>query len=471
MGKNKRAMVGQIIENLEIIDAAAEGKSVARTGDKVVFVNGGVPGDVADIKITLQKRRFLEGTPVLFHKKSEYRADPFCKHFGTCGGCKWQNMQYERQLFYKQKQVKDNFERIGHLTFPEIMPIIGSSTTKAYRNKLEFTFSEKEWLTSEQLKDSNFIAQPALGFHIPGRFDKILRIDECHLMDTTTDNIRNFIYEYALKNNISFFHLRDQHGLLRNLVIRKSNTGEYMVTVVFAADEESIRIQLLNDLKAQFPEITSLFYVINTKKNDSLSDQEMILHAGVDHMTEEMEGLKFKVGPKSFYQTNSEQAYQLYKVAIDFAGLTGNELVYDLYTGTGTIANFVAGKSKKVIGIEYIDAAIEDAKTNSQINNITNTLFFAGDMKDILNDEFIAEHGQPDVIITDPPRAGMHEQVVETILKASPKKIVYVSCNPATQARDLALMKGHYKIVKTQPVDMFPQTHHVENVVLLEKCN
>lgn len=462
-------MVGQTIENLEIIDAAAEGKSVARSGDKVVFVNGGVPGDVVDVKIVAQKRRFLEAVPIHFHTRSPFRNDAFCAHFGTCGGCKWQNMQYERQLYYKQKQVKDNFERIGHLEFPELLPILGAAKTSRYRNKLEFTFSEKQWLTSEQLKNPEYIAGPALGFHVPGRFDKVMRIDECHLMDEPANAIRNWLFQTAMQLSIPFFNLRDQHGWLRNLVIRSSNTGEVMVVLVVAYSDEKMLFPLLDAMQEKFPEISSLFYVINSKKNDSLGDQEMIFYKGKHFMTEQMEDLKFKIGPQSFYQTNSEQAYELYKVARDFAQLTGDELVYDLYTGTGTIANFIASGARKVIGIEYVEAAIEDARFNSEQNGIANTAFFAGDMKDILTDAFIQKMGKPDVIITDPPRAGMHEDVVKVILNASPEKIVYVSCNPATQARDLAWMKDQYAIVAVQPVDMFPQTHHVENVVLLKR--
>ncbi|HCA82793.1 MAG TPA: 23S rRNA (uracil(1939)-C(5))-methyltransferase RlmD [Flavobacteriales bacterium] len=467
MGSAKKAMIGKIVENLEVIDAAAEGKSIARWDERVVFVNGGVPGDIVDVKIIQQKRRFLEGVPVHFHKESAFRTEPFCAHFGNCGGCKWQNLAYEKQLHYKEKQVRDNFERIGHLEFPSIRPILGAPKTSRYRNKLEFTFTDREWLTFEQVREGTTTIGPALGFHVPGKFDRVMRIDECHLMDEPANSIRNWLFQYALEKEISFFNLRSQEGLLRNLVIRNTQAGEVMVTVVFAYDVESERKEILDALSEKFPEITSLFYVINTKRNDSLYDQDMILYKGLPHMTETMEGLKFIIGPKSFYQTNSEQAYHLYAVARELAGLKGDEIVYDLYTGTGTIANFVASKAKKVIGVEYVDAAIEDAKKNSAANGIKNTDFFAGDMKDVLNETFIQTHGQPDVIITDPPRAGMHEDVIQTILKAAPEKIVYVSCNPATQARDLALMKDNYSIEVVQPVDMFPQTHHVENVVLL----
>lgn len=467
MGSVKKALIGKIVENLEVVDAAAEGKSIARWDERVVFVNGGVPGDIVDVKIIQQKRRFLEGVPVHFHKKSAFRTEPFCAHFGNCGGCKWQNLAYEKQLHYKEKQVRDNFERIGHLEFPSIRPILGAPKTSRYRNKLEFTFTDREWLTFEQVREGTTTIGPALGFHVPGKFDRVMRIDECHLMDEPANSIRNWLFQYALEKKISFFNLRSQEGLLRNLVIRNTQAGEVMVTVVFAYDIEPERKEILDALSEKFPEISSLFYVINTKRNDSLYDQDMILYKGLPHMTETMEGLKFIIGPKSFYQTNSEQAYHLYSVARELAGLNGDEIVYDLYTGTGTIANFVASKAKKVIGVEYVDAAIEDAKKNSEANGIKNTDFYAGDMKDVLNETFIQTHGQPDVIITDPPRAGMHEDVIQTILKAAPEKIVYVSCNPATQARDLALMKDNYSIEVVQPVDMFPQTHHVENVVLL----
>ncbi len=468
MGKRK-SLVGQVFEQVEVLDAAAEGKSVARVNDMVLFVKGGVPGDVADVKITLHKRRFLEGEAFHFHKYSEKRAEPFCRHFGECGGCKWQHLDYGEQLFYKQKQVRDNFERIGHLEFPEPDPIFGSVQTRNYRNKLDFTFSSKSWMTTAQLRDPAYIAPPALGFHIPGKFDKILHIEECHLQTDASNAIRNALYAFALQENLSFFDLRAQTGFLRNLVIRTSNTGEVMVIVVVAYEEKTDREKVLEFLQHHFPEITSLFYVINSKRNDSLSDQDMILYRGKEFLTEEMEGLRFKVGPKSFFQTNSAQAYELYKITRDFAGLSGKETVYDLYTGTGTIAQFVARKAHKVIGIEYVSEAIDDARSNAEANGITNTLFFAGDMKDVLNEDFIATHGPPDVIITDPPRAGMHPDVTEAIRKAAPEKIVYVSCNPATQARDLALLKEQYEIIRVQPVDMFPHTHHVENVVLLRK--
>lgn len=469
MGRKKSNLIGQIYEQVEIIDAAAEGKAVARFNDRVIFVNGGVPGDIVDVKITLHKRRFLEGIPVKFHRVSTDRTEPFCEHFGVCGGCKWQQMHYEKQLFYKQKQVKDNFERIGHLSFPEMMPIAGSVQTDHYRNKLEFTFSDKAWMTTEQLKNPDFIAGPALGFHVPGKFDKIIPINKCHLQQEPSNAIRNEINRFCREHGLSFFNLREQTGLMRNIIIRNSNMGEWMVIVVFAHEEKEKREALLNHLITAFPLITSLYYVINEKRNDSLGDQDMIHFHGREFLTEKMENLSFRIGPKSFFQTNSQQALKLYQITRDFASLTGKELVYDLYTGTGTIANFVAHQSGKVIGIEYVEAAIDDAIVNSEINNIKNTSFFAGDMKDMLNDEFIAKHGRPDVIITDPPRAGMHEDVVNVILKAAPERIVYVSCNPATQARDLAWLQPAYTIEKVQPVDMFPHTQHVENVVLLKR--
>lgn len=468
MGKRK-SKVGRIIENLEVMDASSDGKAVAKKDGFVYFVNGGVPGDIIDAEISLDKRRFVEVVPIKFHTHSAFRNEPFCEHFGICGGCKWQNMNYERQLFYKQKQVKDSFERIGKLDFPEITPIIGSANTKFYRNKLEFTFSEKEWMTKEVMQDISYTAKPALGFHIPGKFDKVLHINNCYLQVEMTNTIRNRLFEFAMQEKILFFNLKTHTGFLRTLMIRTTSTGEMMVVIVFAYKDEELENKVMRFLAAEFPTITCLQYIINTKANDTIHDQEIIHFKGKEFITEEMEGLKFKISAKSFYQTNSLQAYELYKIARDLAGLTGNELVYDLYTGTGTIANFIASKCKKVVGIEYVNVAIEDAKENSKQNNITNTDFFAGDMIDVLNGGFVAVHGKPDIIITDPPRAGMHEDVVNAILKIAPEKIVYISCNPATQARDLALMKEKYEIKNVQPVDMFPQTHHVENVVLLVK--
>ena len=425
-----------------------------------------------------KKHSYAEAVAVKFHEYSPLRSEPFCKHFGVCGGCKWQCLKYEEQLRYKQKQVTDNLTRIGKVELPEISPILGSEQTREYRNKLEFTFSNKRWLTQEEVEqDVKYDQMNAVGFHIPGAFDKVLAIDECHLMDDICNRIRNGVRDYAYEHDYTFFDLRSQEGMLRNMMIRlaedeaERNIKELMVVMQFKIvnpDEELLMKQLLQYMADTWPEITSLMYVINNKCNDTIGDLPVYTFKGQDHIIEEMEGLKFKVGPKSFYQTNSRQAYNLYKVAREFAGLTGDELVYDLYTGTGTIANFVSRQARQVIGIEYVPEAIEDAKVNSAINGIDNTLFFAGDMKDILNQEFINEYGRPDVIITDPPRAGMHNDVIDTILFAEPKRIVYVSCNPATQARDLSLLDVKYRVTRVQPVDMFPHTHHVENVVLLE---
>ena len=476
MARKKKEL--PLLEQITITDVAAEGKALARVNDMVVFVPYVVPGDVVDLQVKRKKHSYAEAIAVKFHEYSPLRSEPFCKHFGICGGCKWQCLKYEDQLRYKQKQVTDNLVRIGKIELPEISPILGSELTERYRNKLEFTFSNKRWLTQEEVdKDFKYDQMNAVGFHIPGAFDKVLAIDECHLMDDICNRIRNGVRDYAYENNYTFFDLRSQEGMLRNMMIRiaedendRSING-LMVVLQFkivAPEEEVKMIQLLQYMADTWPEITSLIYVINNKCNDTIGDLPIHVFKGEDHIIEEMEGLQFKVGPKSFYQTNSRQAYNLYKVTRDFAGLTGDELVYDLYTGTGTIANFVSRKARKVIGIEYVPEAIENAKVNSALNGIDNTLFFAGDMKDILNQEFINEYGRPDVIITDPPRAGMHGDVIDTILFAEPKRIVYVSCNPATQARDLSLLDVKYKVLRVQPVDMFPHTHHVENVVLLE---
>ncbi len=469
MSRKKKAL--PIIEQVEILDAGSEGKTIARVNELVLFVTNAVPGDVVDVQLTRKKSTFLEGYPVKIHKKSEKRAEPFCEYFGVCGGCKWQNVGYEHQLFYKQKQVKDNLERIGHLNLPEMEPILGAPETQYYRNKLEFTFSDRKWLTEQVADNDGTLDMRGVGFHIPGRFDKIIDIDHCYLQAEPSNSIRNAVKKYCLENGYDFQNLKFHKGLMRNLLIRTTSTGETMVVVVFGRDATEQRIALLEFIKSSFPQITALMYVINEKVNDSMADLTVIPYSGQDFITEEMEGLKFKIGPKSFYQTNSDQAYNLYKVTRDFAGLTGNEVVYDLYTGTGTIANFVARNAAKVVGVEYIPEAIADAHHNSELNGLKNTLFFAGDMKDVLTADFIAEHGKPDVIITDPPRMGMHPDVVNTILAASPKKVVYVSCNPATQARDLQLMAHQYKIARVRPVDMFPHTHHVENVVLLELIN
>lgn len=459
-----------IYPSVEIVDIAAEGKAIAKIDNMIVFVPFVVPGDVVDLQLSRKKKNYAEGKPVRFEKYSDIRTDAFCEHFGVCGGCKWQILPYDEQLKYKHKQVEDNLTRIGKVDLPEIKPILGSEKTAFYRNKLEFTFSNKKWLTWDQVKSGEtFDNMNAVGFHIPGCFDKVLEINKCWLQDDVSNQLRNFIREYCYEKEYTFFDLRNRGGLMRTLIIRTSTTGELMVIVVFYDDEKEKHEDLLNAVAERFPQITSLLYIINQKANDTITDQEVLTWKGNDYIYEEMEGLKFKIGPKSFYQTNSEQAYNLYKITRDFAGLTGNELVYDLYTGTGTIANFVARNARKVVGIEYVEDAIEDAKFNSQNNQIENTLFYAGDMKDILTQDFINEHGKPDVIITDPPRAGMHDNVVEAILFAEPERIVYVSCNPATQARDLNLLDAKYKVSKVQPVDMFPHTHHVENVVLLIK--
>ncbi|WP_277464797.1 23S rRNA (uracil(1939)-C(5))-methyltransferase RlmD [Parabacteroides sp. PF5-6] len=465
--KNKQL---PLLEKVEITDIAAEGKAIAKVDEKVVFVPFVAPGDVVDIQITRKKNKYAEGRAVFFHTYSEQRSEPFCEHFGTCGGCKWQHIPYEEQIRHKHKQVIDNLTRIGKIEAEEVFPILGSERTTFYRNKLEYTFSNKRWLTEEQIKSGESFAMDGLGFHIPGMFDKVLDIRKCWLQDDISNRIRLAVREYCLSHEgYPFFDLRNQEGLMRTLMIRTTSTGDLMVVVVFFYEDRERCEALLSYLVEQFPEITSLQYVINGKANDTITDQDVIVFHGKDHIIEQMEGLSFKIGPKSFYQTNSEQAYTLYKVAREFAGLTGDELVYDLYTGTGTIANFVSRQARKVIGIEYVPEAIEDAKVNSAYNKIENTLFFAGDMKDILNEDFITEHGRPDVIITDPPRAGMHDDVIKTILFAAPERIVYVSCNPATQARDLQLLNDLYAVKKVQPVDMFPHTHHVENVVLLEK--
>ncbi len=459
-----------LLENLEVIDTSDDGAGVAKHNEMVVFIRGAVPGDVVDAQLTMKKKNFAEGKVTAIKIASPKRIEPVCIHFGTCGGCKWQNLAYSEQLLFKQKKVFDSFTRIAKVEIPEINSILGSYEEYYYRNKLEFTFSNKRWLKKEEMDEpAEGRMMDALGFHIPGMFDKILDINHCYLQSDPSNAIRNAVREYTLKNKFPFFDLRVQNGLMRNLIVRTSITGELMVIVVFYQNDEVEINSLMTHLKELFPQITSLQFIVNGKKNDTISDQEVILFSGRDFIYEEMEGLKFKVSAKSFYQTNSKQAYELYKIACDFADLKGDEVVYDLYTGTGTIANFIAKQCAKVVGVEYIEIAIADAKENSKINNINNTVFYAGDMKDVLTVDFIEVNGKPDVIITDPPRAGMHTDVVNAILNSGAKKIVYVSCNPATQARDLALMDSLYKVEKIQPVDMFPQTHHVENVVLLSK--
>jgi 23S rRNA (uracil1939-C5)-methyltransferase len=459
-----------LLENVTITDIGAEGNAIARVNNLVVFVPMLIPGDVVDLRITRKRKKYLEGRVIRFHKYSDDRIEPRCSHFGICGGCKWQHLPYNLQLSFKEKQVKDNLTRIGKIELPDISPIIGSDDIFLYRNKLEYTFSNKRWLTKEEVESSTeFENEDALGFHIPGLFDKVLDIKECHLQPEPSNQIRNAVREYALKNNLEFFDLREQKGFLRNLVIRNSLDGKVMVIAVFFREDIKKREGLLDYLASKFPQITSLMYVINSKKNDSLNDQDPILYKGENHLDEDMDGLKFRIGPKSFYQTNTKQAVSLYNVARDFARLTGNEIVYDLYTGTGTIANFLAGNTGKVVGIEYVEAAIVDAKINSEINNIRNTFFFSGDIKDVLTAQFMKVNGKPDVIITDPPRAGMHEDVVKIIATSGADKIVYISCNPSTQARDILMLSEMYYVADVQPVDMFPHTHHVENIVLLKR--
>ena len=453
-----------------VTDAGAKGKSIAKAPDgRVIFISNAVPGDVVDIQTMKQRKAYYEGKAIKIHEYSPKRTEPVCKHFGTCGGCKWQNMHYDYQLEYKQREVVNNLQRLGKIDLPDITPISGSKDIYFYRNKMEFSFSDSKWLTLKQIQSDEIIEdRNALGFHIPGMWDKILDIDKCHLQRDPSNAIRNSVKEFATKNNIPFFNARNQEGLLRTLMIRTSSTGELMVLVQFFEDAEAQRKLVLEYLKETFPEITSLLYVINEKGNDTIYDQDVVCYAGRDHIFEEMEGLKFKINAKSFYQTNSEQAYELYKITRDFAELKGDETVFDLYTGTGTIAQFVAKKAKKVIGVEAVPDAIIAAKENAQLNEIENVEFYVGDMKNVFNDAFIGQHGQPDVVITDPPRDGMHKDVVTQLIKIKADRIVYVSCNSATQARDLALLDPYYKVERVQPVDMFPQTHHVENVVLLK---
>ena len=463
----------QVFQEIDVIDAGARGKTIAKAPDgRVIFLNNAVPGDVVTIRTTKKRKAYYEGTATYFHKYSDKRTTPVCKHFEVCGGCKWQHMGYEHQLYYKQREVENNLKRIGHLEIPDVLPILGSAKEYFYRNKMEFSFSDSRWLYKEELESNEVIKDKnALGLHIPGMWDKILHLEECHLQPDPSNAIRLEIKRFAEEHNIPFFNPRSQNGVLRTLMIRTTSIGELMVLIQFAKDAKEDRELVLDHLIKTFPEINSLLYVINQKQNDTLYDQEVICYHGNDHIWEEMEGLRFKITAKSFYQTNPEQAYELYKIVRSFAALTGTELVYDLYTGAGTIAQFIAKEAKHVIGIEAVPEAIEAAKINAEINQINNVDFHVGDMKTAFNDEMIALHGIPDVVITDPPRDGMHKDVVAQLLKAAPNKVVYVSCNSATQARDLELMKDAYRILKVQPVDMFPQTHHVENVVLLEKRN
>lgn len=455
------------LQNIEIFDIAEEGKGVGRHEELVLFIEKAIPGDVVDVELQRKKKNFAEGRVTNINQASPYRIEPFCPHFGVCGGCKWQHMSYDAQLKFKQQSVDNALTRIGKVDTASIEEILGSAETTYYRNKLEYTFSNKRWLTN---RDEEVLPEDlnALGFHVPGRFDKILDIDHCYLQQDPSNNIRNSVRDFAIENGMSFYDLRQHEGALRNLIIRTSSTGEVMVVVVFAYPEEGQVELMMNFIAEKFPEIASLLYIINQKRNDTIFDQDIHTFKGRDFIYEKMEGLKFKVGPKSFYQTNSAQAYELYKITRDFAELKGDELVYDLYTGAGTIANFVARQAKEVVGVEYVPTAIEDAKINSQINGINNTKFYAGDMKDVLTSEFIAAHGNPDVVITDPPRAGMHADVVNRILEMEAPKVVYVSCNAATQARDLEILAAKYDVVRIKPVDMFPQTQHVENVVLLK---
>lgn len=468
MSRKRKDGTVSILQDLHIIDIAEEGKGVAKAEELVVFVEKAVPGDVVDVRVVKKKKNFAEAVIETLHTSSELRTDPFCQHFGTCGGCKWQHMQYEAQLQFKYKSVEAALQRLAKVDTSMMEPILGSAEDTYYRNKLEYTFSNKRWLNRGDMDDTSELEMNALGFHVPLRFDKILDIQHCYLQAEPSNTLRNQVRGYALRMGLTFYDLRNHTGNLRNLIIRTSSTGEVMVVMVFAYIEQEQIDEMMAYLQHEFPEITSLLYIINQKKNDTIFDQEVITYAGRDHIFEEMNGLKFKIGAKSFYQTNSAQAYELYKITKDFAGFTGDELVYDLYTGAGTIANFVAGGVKQVVGIEYVPTAIEDAKFNSALNGIDNTIFYAGDMKDILTAAFIGSHGKPDVVITDPPRAGMHADVVARLLEMEAEKIVYVSCNAATQARDIALLNEKYEVVRIKPVDMFPHTQHVENVVLLK---
>lgn len=458
------------MENIEIVKVAAEGKSLGYADEKVIFVPNTVPGDIVDVQITRKRKNFMEGYVAGFRKFSELRVVPPCIHFGICGGCKWQHLPYAKQLEYKQREVIDNLERLGKIELKGIRPIIGAEKIFRYRNKLEFTFSEKRYLSPEEIAEGVSIERgPALGFHVPGLFDKVVDISQCHLQEAPSNEIRNFIRDYAMAHGLSFHNIRNKTGFLRTLVIRISETGDIMVILAFHHEEREKREALLDALLREFPSITSLMYVINPKANDTLADLDILPYKSGDCIYETMEDLKFRIGPKSFYQTNSAQALRLYSSVREMAGLKGGETVYDLYTGTGTIANFIARSAAKVVGIEYVEDAVKDARTNSKINGISNTVFYAGDMKEVLNEEFIRLNGRPDLVITDPPRAGMHEDVVKAVIAAAPEKIIYVSCNSATQARDVAMMKAEYAVVSVQPVDMFPHTHHVENILCLEK--
>lgn len=467
MGKKKRLPV---YEEVPILDIGAGGKSIARVNDRVIFVTKALPGDVVDIKITRKKQSYMEGLPLRFHEYSEKRVKPFCKHFDLCGGCKWQDLPYTEQLKYKKQQVTDNLERIAKVDLPPVRAILPSPDTRYYRNKMEFTFSNIRWLRKEEMDVPDEDKEPrGLGLHIPGRWDKIVDIQHCYLQKEPSNKIRLAVKDFAIRNGYSFFDLRKHEGFLRNLIIRTSTTDEVMVILIFAFDDPLARESILDYLMEKFPELTSLFYMINPKANDSIFDLEPVLYSGRAYIYEEMEGLKFMVGPKSFYQTNSRQACELYKLVRRYAGLQGGERVYDLYTGTGTIASFLAPHCKHVVGIESVKEAIDDARQNAEFNRLSNTTFIPGDMKELLNEEMFSQYGYPQVLVTDPPRAGMHKEVVANILRAEPQKIVYVSCNPATQARDIHLLNEKYRVMEVQPVDMFPHTYHVENVVLLDK--
>ena len=461
----------QVFEKVEVLDAAAKGKTIAKAPDgRVIFISNAVPGDVVDVQTFKKRKAYFEGKAVAFHTYSDKRTEPKCQHFGVCGGCKWQDMDYKYQLEYKENEVLNNLKRIGHIDLPELTPILGSAEQYFYRNKMEFSFSDSRWLTLEEIQsDKDLEDKNALGFHIPGMWDKILDIKKCWLQEDPSNAIRNAVKTFAVKHDLEFFNTRHQTGFLRTMMIRTSSTGDIMVLIQFFKEDKANRELILDYIADTFPQITSLQYVINGKANDTIYDQDVICYKGQDHIFEEMEGLKFKINAKSFYQTNSQQAYELYKITREFADLKGDELVYDLYTGTGTIAQFVAKHAKRVVGVESVPDAILAAKANAQLNGINNVEFYVGDMKSVFNDNFIKQHGHPDVVITDPPRDGMHKDVVQQLLNIAPKKIVYVSCNSATQARDLQLMDTFYKVTKVQAVDMFPQTHHVENVVLLER--
>jgi 23S rRNA (uracil1939-C5)-methyltransferase len=459
-----------LLENVEITDIGARGKAIARVDNFVTFVSGGLPGDLVDVQVTRRRKSYQEGRVVKFHRYSDKRTRPFCRHFGVCGGCRWQDLTYSEQLAYKQKEVADTLERLGKLTLPPVRPILASTQDTRYRNKLEFTFSNRRWLSEEEVRSGEeFGDRNGLGFHIPGMFDRVIDLEECHLQPEPSDVIRQAVRDYAREERLSFYDLKNGGGLLRSMIIRNTIAGEVMVIVVFFEDDEAPRTALLDHLRAGFPQITSLMYCINRKANDTIADREILLHSGRDHIVEHMEDLRFRIGPKSFFQTNSLQALELYRVVREFAGLTGEEVVYDLYTGTGTIGLFLAGRARKVVGIEYVEDAIRDAGVNAGLNGIANARFFSGDIREVLNDGFLEREGRPDVLISDPPRAGMHEDVVKAILRAVPRRIVYVSCNPATQARDLQMLSPAYRIMEVQPVDMFPHTFHVENIVLMEK--